>query len=289
MSVIHSPSEQAFNAEAPAPKPTPVIRLFTERLFVDGQSFAAKRHERSALATDDAHERDVAVIALSFAYGTTRLRVTDEQESFFVAGSRGLERVSRNRAVERQAQCILESFGAVELGCLNTHVGESNADYLVHISDNVHALCSFSAYAVPQLEKLGWQVEIAPDYPYRVVASETPWYAKVEQDEEEDNWFSLELGLDVDGQRINLLAGLLEMLNESSDSESLESILRTPTRFRAIPIDGSRYAVLPPERLRRLLYVLEELYSGSRDKTTFMEAELPVVAGLTDAFEDSQQ
>jgi SNF2 family DNA or RNA helicase len=291
MSVIHSPSGPAIGAEAlaPAPTPKPIVRLYTERLFVDGQSFAGKRNERTSRPTEDHHERDVAVIALSFAYGTTRLRVTDEQESFFVSGARGLERVARNRKFERQAQCILESFGAVELGCLSTHVGESNADYLVHISDNVHALCSFSAYAIPQLEKLGWQVEVAAGYPYRVVATDTPWYANVQEDEENDNWFSLELGLDVDGQRINLLAGLLEMLNESSDSESLESILRTPTRFRAIPIDGSRYAVLPPERLRRLLYVLEELYSGSRDKTTFKESDLPVIGGITDAFEDEQQ
>ena len=238
MSVIHSPSGQAFGAEAeaPAPAPKPIIRLFTERLFVDGQSSGGgSRGERGSRPTEDHHERDVAVIALSFAYGTTRLRVTDEQESFFVAGTQGLQRVSRNRALERQAQCILESFGAVELSCLSTHVSESNADYLVHISDNVHALCSFSAYAVPQLERLGWEVEVAPGYPYRVVASETPWYANVQEDEENDNWFSLELGLDVDGQRINLLAGLLEMLNESSDSESLESILRTPTRKRGAP------------------------------------------------------
>lgn len=290
MSAIPSHSGPAGGAVPAAPTPTPLIRLFTERLFIDGSSSVdAKSDRRGQDSGDTHHEREVAVISLSFAYGTTKLRVTDEQESFFVAGPMGLERVSRNRQAERQAQCILESFGAVELRCLNTHVGESNADYLVHVGDNVHALCSFSAYAIPQLEKLGWQVEVAPGYPYRVVPSEAPWYAAVEEEEGNDNWFSLELGVDVDGHRINLLAGLLEVLNTCSDSESLESILRTPARFRAIPIDGSRYAVLPPERLKRLLYVLEELYSGNRDKTGFKESDLPLVAGITDAFEDEQQ
>src|SRR5690606_17070499 len=205
------------------------------------------------------------------------------------ASAGALTRVERNRAAERQAQCVLESFGAVELGCVSTHFGDSSADYLVHVSDNVHALCSFSAYAVPQLERLGWKVEVAADYPYQVVRAEAPWYASVEEDEAQDNWFSLELGVDVDGQRINLLPGLLEVLNTCADSESLESIFRTPTRFRAIPIDGHRYAVLPPERLRRLLYVLEELYSGNRRSLALRETDLPLVRGLDETFDDEQQ
>ena len=272
-----SDAAQAGAPEVDVVAPRPILRLYTERLLVETNSESAYV------------ERDVAVLALDFEYGTTRLKVSDAQESFFIASAGSLTRVSRNRAAERQAQCVLESFGAVELSCVPTLYGEASADYLVHVSDNVHALCSFSAYAVPQLERLGWTIEVAADYPYQVVRAETPWYANIEEDESKDNWFSLELGVDVDGQRINLLPGLLEVLNTCADSESLESIFRTPTRFRAIPIDGHRYAVLPPERLRRLLYVLEELHSGNRRSLALRETDLPLVRGLDETFDDEQQ
>ncbi len=287
--LIHSEASIAAPEPTTPATPKPVVRLFTERVLMEG-ALPGGRNKDTTSGHDDAayHEREVAVLSLNFAYGTTLLRATDEQESFFVAGASGLERVSRNRHGERQAQCILEGFGAVELSCLSSQIGDSDADYLVHISDNVHALCSFSAYAVPQLEKLGWKVEVAPDYPYQVVRAETPWYAGVEEEAENEGWFHLELGVDIDGQRINLLPGLLDVLNTCSDSESLESLFRTPARFRAIPVDGNRYAVLPPERLRRLLYVLEELYSGAKGKTDFRESDLPVLQGIEEAFEDEQ-
>ncbi len=51
---------------------------------------------------------------------------------------------------------------------------------LVQVGGNVHTLCSFTAYALPQLESLGFKIEIAADYPYQVVSPDVPWYATVD-------------------------------------------------------------------------------------------------------------
>jgi superfamily II DNA or RNA helicase len=235
-------------------------------------------------------ERDLAVAVLSFDYGAVRILAGDPRPGFFVAQGNALAQVLRAPREERQAQCVLESFGAVELACLQD-IGEppeTEAQYLVNISDNVHSLCSFTAYAVPQLEALGWQVEIAPDYPYRVVPVSAPWFANIEADDERDDWFSLELGVEMDGRRFNLLPGLLELLNSGGDSDNLASLLRTPARFRALQVDVGQYVAIPPERLRRLLFVLEELYEGGTS-TQFSKREAASVCALEDAFDDGEQ
>jgi SNF2 family DNA or RNA helicase len=160
----------------------------------------------------------------------------------------------------------------------------------VHPDGNVHAWCSFTAYAVPQLGALGWQVEIAPGYPYRVVAEDAPWYAGLEEgdtEEEEGDWFSLELGVEIDGRRVNLLPALVELLDECPDSDSLESLLRMPTRFRVLDAGDGKYLPVPPERLRSLLRVVIELYRGERLESGALclsKNRTAVVADLDAAF-----
>jgi hypothetical protein len=72
-----------------------------------------------------------------------------------------------DRDEERRARYLLESLGALELACLEevTVYPGSKADYIIRADGNVHGLCSFTAYAVPQLRALGWRVDLPEDYP----------------------------------------------------------------------------------------------------------------------------
>jgi superfamily II DNA or RNA helicase len=231
----------------------------------------------------DFQARQLCVVQLSFAYGGVTIRVSDEREGFFVSQGNAVAQVSRDRSAERAAQCLLEGFGAVELACMDHVCTDTDADYLVSSSDSVHALCSFTAYALPQLKTLGWQVQVDENYPYQVVSSDTPWYADITPDPEEDDWFSLELGVDIDGRRVNLLPGLIEILNSGSDSDSVAELLRAPARFRAVPVGENRYVVVPPERLTKLLAILEELYGGASD-SRFSAESAPLISELDDVF-----
>src|SRR6478609_2431706 len=128
----------------------------------------------------------------------------------------------RDHAAERRARQVLEGFGAVELASLDDAevMPGARVDYVLRIDGDVHALCAFAAYALPQLRQLGWEIEIDPEYPWQVVAGEAPMYADVAQAEKPD-WFSLEMGVEVDGHRVNLLPALLEILDHTPDLEAL--------------------------------------------------------------------
>ena len=241
---------------APAAIPfVPCVRLFVERMSVEQ-------------ADDDEHpayaEMDVPVLALSFEYAGTRIRASDRRKQFFVGQGGGLARVARDSSGEARAQCLLEGFGAVEVECATAYAADldSQADYIVQVGGNVHTLCSFTAYALPQLESLGFKIEIAPDYPYQVVSADVPWYATVDAEDGRSDWFSLELGIEIEGKRVNLVPALLEILEECSDVTSMEALLRMPARFRVVPVGENRYLPVPPERLRSVLQVLLELYRG---------------------------
>ena len=167
---------------AAASCPAPCLRLRVETVLVpDGDPLLGRvRDERAAVAE------------LTFDYP---------------------EGAPRDLDGERRARYLLESLGALELACLDqiTVYPGSTADYIIRADGNVHGLCSFTAYAVPQLRALGWRVELPASYPYQIVAPDVPWYAHV-ADDEQPGWFSLELGIEVDGRRVNLLPALLDLL-----------------------------------------------------------------------------
>ena len=96
---------------------------------------------------------------------------------------------------------------------------------------NEAAWLLFVREQLPLLREEGWQIRIQPDFQYNL-AQVDDWYAEVEEDPEQ-TWFDLELGIEVEGQRISLLPILLqairhkpwllngEALNKRDDDEML--------------------------------------------------------------------
>ena len=233
---------------APAPaKGTPVLRLFAETLFV------AEEEARTAM------------LRLDFDYGGKRVRCRDPRWG------------GRDRDAEQQACRVLEGLGAIELAHLDDCAVAPGAsvDYVVALDGDVHALCAFSAYAVPQLRAMGWRVEIDPDYPWQVVGADVPLYASAMPDDKRPDWFALELGVEVDGHRIDLLPALLDMLDGAGD---LGTLARSARRCLAVQVDDKRWLPVPPARMRLLAKVLVELYRGDRGRIPAIRA--PLIADL---------
>jgi superfamily II DNA or RNA helicase len=237
-------------------------------------------------------EFDAAVLDLAFDYGGTLVKAGDTTGT-----------VPRARAAEIEARRVLESFGPVELGVIDDYEAPPGArpDYVVRVDCDASALCSFSAYAVPQLRNLGWRIEIAADHRWKVVAADLPWYADVQPADggrpgraDRPDWFNLELGVEVDGQRVNLLPALLDMLERSGrlDGEAgeLEGLAPRSGRPVAVPVAEREYVLIAPERLRTLLRILGELYGGDRPRPVagrFSALEAAALAGLDGAFPEA--
>jgi len=249
----------ARDLTAPAPC-VPCLRVFADTLFVDDGS----RH---------GDEVRTAMLRLELEYpGGRRVRACDR-----AAGSRELA---------DNACRVLESLGAIELSQLDDCAVTPGArvDYIIAADGDVHALCAFSAYAIPQLRSLGWRVEIDPEFPWQVVGAEVPLYAAALPDRDRPDWFGLELGVEIDGHRIDLLPALLELLDQTHGGD-LSSLVRPSRRCVAVRVDDKRWLPVPPARLRLLAKVLVELYcEGGKVRAPAVRA--PLIAELCSTLHD---
>ena len=253
----------------------PCLDLYTEKVWVNSGSVFDPEEE----------EKVLPVMALGFDYGGRVVRARGRR---VLPGSEASDPAPREAARELAARRLLESFGPVEIACVDSvsvKLG-SVVDYLLRTDGDPHALCSFSAYALPQLRRFGWRIRVADDYPVVVAEADPPFYAEVGGDEETTDWFDLELGVEVDGRRVNLLPGLIRLLESVPASARLDELSPSGARFFALPIDGNRFVTLSPERVRVLLKVLREIYQPEAgDRTRLRLPGLQAWAlGEMDAF-----
>ncbi|MEO6775592.1 MAG: DEAD/DEAH box helicase [Kofleriaceae bacterium] len=233
--------------------------MFAETLYVDDGS----RH---------GEEVRTAMVRLDFAYAGRRVRSRDPRGA------------GRDRAAELQAVRVIEGLGAIELASLDDCAVSpgSGIDYVLAVDGDAHALCAFGAHALPQLRAMGWQIDIDPDYPWQLVAGDAALYVAAQAEPERPDWFGLELGIEIDGQRVNLLPALLELLDGAGD---LSALARSSRRYIAVRVDAKRWLPVPPARLQLLGKVLLEMYrDGGRIKAPAIRA--PLIAELCATLHD---
>lgn len=229
----------------------PRLRLVGEGLLVDvGEGYEAEYREI-----------ETAVLHLSFLYEGEEIAAADPMTHISVPRGEGRHRMLRDFAAEARARQLLESYGPVELDALDTHAAmpDSTADYVVDLEGDVDALCAFSASAVPKLRALGWQVEVGDDYPCQLVKAEQ-WYADIDPGEGSD-WFGLEMGVEVEGRKVDLLPALLDLLATAKSTAALDAKLKRARRPVGLPLGDRNYLAVPPDRLRAIVAVVAELYA----------------------------
>ncbi len=151
---------------------------------------------------------------------------------------------------------------------------------------------------VPELRAAGWRIEIDPGFRYRVIEADTDWSATIGENptggEGEGEgagaggwWFSLDLGIEVEGERVPLLPVLVAALGRlrNPTPEGLERIAQDGTLYAPMP-DG-RHLALPFDRVRGIVSVLIELFDAARlSAGGALTISLGEAAGLA-ALEDS--
>ncbi len=111
---------------------------------------------------------------------------------------------------------------------------------------------------LPLLRAEGWRVELAPEFRHRVVEASGDWEASL--DDRGGWWFSLELGIEVEGERVALLPILAQAIARLRATARGGDILEGEAFYAPLP-DG-RVLALPMERLRPMLEALVELYDA---------------------------
>ncbi len=158
---------------------------------------------------------------------------------------------------------------------------DSSANYFVTLESEPHLGVSFSAYSVPELIRHGFVVEQDESYPFKTASLDSPFYASVEPDEKLD-WFNVEIGIEIEGRSYSLVPALLELLASCGDPLDLEHLARSPGRLRGVALGDGHYAVMPFERLERILLVLADLCPERQGRETDFRLPIARMAELCD-------
>jgi superfamily II DNA or RNA helicase len=115
---------------------------------------------------------------------------------------------------------------------------------------------------VPMLRDDGWTVEIDSDFGFelRDAAAES-WFTDLAVAAEGNDFFSLDLGVELGGQRISLVPVLVQCIDQGLTPEILEQNLEQ-SFLLALPGEGNHVLSLPAPRLLVLLRFLHELVAS---------------------------
>ena len=248
------PLPEAAIPQEHAGKPAAVLRLQAGRF-------------RSAAAFGKTDE--LAVATLWFEYpGLPRVSGAETPPPLLHSQRAGrsvmlLRDVASEMAVWRQLQTQgLESYRRRFPNYLRI---DAAADCLLPAGQDVDAWMNFIDENAPALEAAGVRVEIAEDFPFHLAEAED-WFVEVLEDQGEGggDWFDLDLGVVIDGQRTSLVEPLARLI--AARPKILEE-LRLLGDDERIPLalDDRHVLPVPVLRLRAWLGPLLE-FAGDHER-----------------------
>ena len=152
---------------------------------------------------------------LTFDYGGVRVDPRAAAETFETVENGELVERERAFELEQAAARLLAEFG------LEPSVDHRNRAglHLKRTGDDDSAWLLFVQHAVPRMRQLGWRVELDPSFRYRVVKV-GDWQLDIAE-REGGRWLDVGLGIDVEGERVDLLPLLVSLLRELGDDMGL--------------------------------------------------------------------
>jgi superfamily II DNA or RNA helicase len=236
----------------------------------------------------------VHLTRLSFLYEGVSVDMSDPRDRpELLAPEGGLVAILRDRGAEHATLASLQDLGLREAASF--HRWQLPADCardrtltpsLEGEADDDQWL-ELLAHKLPRLCAAGWQIDVAEDFPLRLVETGAAIEAEIDTVTAADSgidWFELHLGVPMDGVRVDLTPALISILRRIP-AASLQEFLaeegddETPIR---LPLPDGRTIALPFGRVRPILAALTQLFS--REEGSFRLARQD--AALLAAFEE---
>jgi len=209
----------------------------------------------------------VPIARLFYRYAGVEIRADDARDlPTFARGGRIIE-VVRDRIVEHKAVTRLRELGFERLSEQYPYgvTAVLQNDFVLPDDRDGVGWIDVLYHNVPALRAAGWEIEIAADFPVHLVRADGEISAELQEGSGID-WFELDLGVLVDGERIDLVPAILRAVasptfdgpgvSEHSDKDPLY-----------LPLGDGRILAVPAARLRPMLSILHELFTAGTIET----------------------
>jgi superfamily II DNA or RNA helicase len=231
------------------------------------QSKTVTYHDDELLRLGFALGSKAPFVALTFDYGIGGIDFTSNKKEITFVENDSIVTVVRNLHFEKDSiqelqktglemvSNLLKTFDRIPF-CPKREAYEKTA--------SASNWFKFLQVDLPLLQQQGWQVEIDPSFTIQFVEAGEEWSSTVEK--ESDWWFSLDIGIDVNGSKVSLLPILIDALKKAPyiyGPDDLEH-LNIDGKFYA-PLNDGSIVILPFERVRDLLRVILDIFDRNTD------------------------
>ncbi|CAI8929202.1 DEAD/DEAH box helicase [Pseudomonas sp. fls2-241-R2A-110] len=207
---------------------------------------------------------------------------SDRNPEVLILSGTETQRIQRNPFAEKALRQALQKHGfkkATRKSSLD-RPGE-----MFTLADDA-AWLAFAQEGVPALREKNWLIEIGDKFHFNVQPVEE-WYAQVEE-ESGHQWFDLQLGIVVNGERHSLLPILLHLLRSQPQLMDPATLAqRNDDELLLIGLGDGRFGAkphgkvaLPYGRIKPLMATLGELYLGGHQGDS-LRLSLPDAARLS--------
>jgi len=198
---------------------------------------------------------------LAFLYGSARVHGKRDGERIRHPADDELQLIARQPQAEQALRKQLEQLGFRPALRQSLALPKESAEMFQLPGEE--AWIRFVQQQLPELRRQGWQIDIHPGFAYDLTAIDA-WYAEIDESAAED-WFDLDLGVVVDGQRIGILPVLLRLIRQSPQLLTPRALAQRgddeQLRVQLERRDGQPLQVaLPFSRIKPILATLGELY-----------------------------
>jgi superfamily II DNA or RNA helicase len=211
---------------------------------------------------------------LSFIYDGHDIPVTEPAT---------VERLSRDKknlyTIQRHLTCEAEwirkllehNIAIFDKQYPNTYIHNAKSfDLLVAPIEDEAAQEAFLYKTVPTLKAAGFEVVIDKTFPIELVVAVDDWYTEVHETTEFD-WFNMEMGFVLDGEKINILPLLVKLIEKNADVFTEKYLSSLTSQNFNITLSSGQTIAVPAARIKGILATLTELYdSTSLDKSGFL-------------------
>ncbi|MGE8322408.1 MAG: SNF2-related protein, partial [Pseudomonas sp.] len=200
--------------------------------------------------------------ALAFDYDGLRAIGTDDKPLTRLAGSTS-QRIRRQPQAEQALRKALRDLG-FKVATRQSKALPDSAGEMYQLPDD-EAWLRFAREGLPRLREAGWDIDIPRDFAFSLQEVDD-WYASIDEAPGHE-WFDLELGIVVDGQRHSLLPIVLQLLRSNPELlRSSELARRSDDEHLLIDLNRGRLdapplrVALPYGRVKAVMATLGELY-----------------------------
>ena len=205
----------------------------------------------------------VALAKLQFQYSSLSVSLDEAASTLTCYENGALLEIKRRMDIEQTCVEKIVENGIYPAGLNQQHEIDEGlrTSFLLGVGEDDESILS----AVEKVNHLAhsnnWQVVIDESFPIQIADEIDEWYSNIEDDSSGIDWFSLTLGVVINGEKINLLPLLVDLIRyrfRRLDSRAISELPDdTPCSLKR---ENGHYICVPFPRVRGILLILCELF-----------------------------